>query len=186
VADDSKWSLENAVTEPVTHETMLADFEGPGVDDRFLRLLSKAKPIKWGLFHHLHTSTYYHDRAVLIGDSAHASLPFQAAGAAQGLEDALVLSNVLAELAKLPEIDTPQIRVAFDGYDSVRRPRAQKQLDRAAEVGRMLFFLHEEAGSDMDKIIPRLQKGWFDWLWFHDVEGDVRTAIAKIQNATKE
>lgn len=74
----------------------MADFEGRGVDDRFLRLLRRAKPIKWGLFHHRYTSTYYRDRVVLLGDSAHASLPFQAAGAGQGLEDALVLSNVLA------------------------------------------------------------------------------------------
>jgi salicylate hydroxylase len=183
VADNSEWPLKNAVTEPVTYEAMLADFEGPGVDDRFLRLLGKAKPIKWGLFHHSHTSTYYRDRVVLIGDSAHASLPFQAAGAAQGLEDALVLSNVLAELARLSEVDTSQVRAAFGGYDSVRRPRAQKQLERAAEVGRMLFFLHEEAGSDMDKILLQLQQGWFDWLWFHDVEGDVRTAMIRMQNS---
>jgi salicylate hydroxylase len=76
----------------------MADFEGPGVDDRFRKLLNKARPIRWGIFHHLHTSTYFRDRVVFMGDSVHASLPFQAAGAAQGVEDALVLSNVLEGL----------------------------------------------------------------------------------------
>ncbi len=143
VADDKPWALKNAVTEKITHEAMMADFQGRGVDNRFLRLLSMAKPIKWGFFHHRYTSTYYRDRVVLAGDSAHASLPFQAAGAAQGLEDALVLSNLLARIASTPDKDAalaPYIHAAFEGYDSVRRPRAQKQLEQAAEVGLMVYF----------------------------------------------
>lgn len=182
-ADDSPWTLEKAVTETVTHDTMMADFEGPGVDDRFRQLLSKAKPIKWGFFHHLRTSTYYRDRVAILGDSAHASLPFQAAGAAQGVEDAVILSNVLAELSRARANSKsllPAIRAALDAYDSVRRPRAQKQLEQAAEVGRMVFFQHEEAGSDMQRILPMLQNGRFNWLWFHDIKNDVLTAISRM------
>lgn len=171
------------VTESVTPEAMLAEFQGRGVDERFRRLLSKAKPIRWGLFHHLHTSTYYRDRVVLIGDSAHASLPFQAAGAAQGVEDAVVLSNVLAELGKPQHghaTSQSKVRAGLAAYDSVRRPRAQHQLEQSAEVSRMLFFQHEDAGDDMSKILPRLQNGRFDWLWFHDVDEDVRIAMSRM------
>ncbi|KAK7947820.1 monooxygenase [Apiospora aurea] len=171
------WKLEDAVTERISYEAMMADFEGPGVDDRFRQLLSKAKPVKWGFFHHRHTATYFRDRIALIGDSAHASLPFQAAGAAQGLEDALVLSNVLAKLAGRPErgvAQMPAILAGLAAYDAVRRPRAQKQLEQAAEVGDLIFFQHEEAGDDMGKILPRLQQGRFDWLWFHDMNDDVQ------------
>lgn len=163
---------------------MMADFDDPAIDDRFRQLLRKAKPVKWGFFHHLHTATYFRDRVVLVGDSAHASLPFQAAGAAQGLEDALVLSNVLAKLAKLPERGAshlPAIRAGLTAYDSVRRPRAQKQLEQAAEVGRMIFFQHEEAGADMDKILPKLQKGRFNWLWFHDMDEDVQEVLNRMK-----
>ncbi|GKU10787.1 unnamed protein product, partial [Fusarium langsethiae] len=104
VADSpDAWKLENQVTELIPHEQMMADFDGPGVDPRFRQLLAKAKPLKWGFFHHRHTASYVRDRVALVGDSAHASLPFQAAGAAQGLEDALVLSGLLAELTKQPE-----------------------------------------------------------------------------------
>lgn len=185
VADsDDAWKLKDAVTERITHEAMLADFEGPGVDNSFRKLLRKARPVKWGFFHHLHTATYVRDRVVLVGDSAHASLPFQAAGAAQGLEDALVLSDVLAELAKLPECGAnqlPAIRAGLTAYDSVRRPRAQKQLEQAAEVGRMIFFQHEEAGADMEEILRRLQQGWFNWLWFHDMNDDVQEALSRMQ-----
>ncbi|KAI4906469.1 hypothetical protein J4E90_010543 [Alternaria incomplexa] len=184
VTDEQGWDLDNAVTEKVSHEAMMADFEGPGVDDRFRQLLAKANPIRWGFFHHLRTSTYYRGRVALLGDSAHASLPFQAAGAAQGVEDALVLSNILSEIAKSSrqEADSDADIVAgLSAYDSVRRPRAQKQLEQAAEVARMLFFQHEEAGDDMSKILPRLQQGRFDWLWFHDVQGDVDKALSRMQ-----
>jgi salicylate hydroxylase len=173
------------VTARVTREAMMADFEGDGVDERFRQLLSKANPIKWGFFHHPQTSIYYRGRVVLLGDSAHASLPFQAAGAAQGLEDALVLSNVLAELAKLPTSNdadtTAHIEAGFEAYDSVRRPRAQKQSEQSAELARMIFFQHAKVGDDMSKILSRLQRGRFNWIWFHDVDEDVEKAIDRMR-----
>lgn len=162
----------------------MADFQGPNIDDRFRRLLKKANPIKWGFFHHLRTSTYYRGRVALIGDSAHASLPYQAAGAAQGLEDALVLSEVLDHLAKIPLSDanmSSRIEAGLEAYDSVRRPRAQKQLEQAAELGRMIFFRDEETGDDMSKILPKLQGGRFNWIWFHDINEDVEKAVNKME-----
>ncbi|EPS30998.1 hypothetical protein PDE_05952 [Penicillium oxalicum 114-2] len=177
------WKVKDAVTERLSPDIMMSDFQGPDVDKRFRKLLSKAQPVKWGLFHHLHTETYFRDRVVLIGDSAHASLPFQAAGAAQGLEDALVLSRILVEVAQKPEDSSSQIRAGLAAYDSVRRPRAQKQLEQSAEVSRMLFMQHEEAGADMKNILSRLQNGRFDWLWFHDINVDVEAALAKMRDA---
>jgi salicylate hydroxylase len=184
VADDKPWTSERAVTMKTTHEAMMDDFRGSGVDARFIKLLAKAQPTKWGFFHHWRTSTYNRGRVALLGDAAHASLPFQAAGAAQGLEDALVLSNVLAKVASLHETPknlTPYIHTGLDAYDAVRRPRAQRQLEQAAEVAQMIFFRHEEAGSDMTKILPRLQQGRFDWLWFHDMNEDVIKALIKME-----
>ncbi|KAH6951952.1 hypothetical protein DER45DRAFT_390082 [Fusarium avenaceum] len=189
VADShDAWKLPNAVTELISHEAMMSDFDGPGVDPRFRQLLAKAKPVKWGFFHHIRTASYFRDRVALVGDSAHASLPFQAAGAAQGLEDALLLSSVLAELAKHPERGSsqlPLVHAALSAYDSVRRPRAQKQLEQAYEVGDMMFFQHEEAGADMAKILPRLQQGRFNWLWFHDMQHDVNEVLSRMHKLTK-
>ncbi|KAF1913420.1 hypothetical protein BDU57DRAFT_355911 [Ampelomyces quisqualis] len=186
VTDEDGCKSDKAVTDTVSYEAMMADFDGPGVDDRFRQLLAMAQPIRWGLFHHLETSTYYRGRVALIGDSAHASLPFQAAGAAQGVEDALVLSNVLAEVAKSSKQDAnleAQIVAGLRAYDLIRRPRAQKQVEQAAEVARMIFFQHEEAGDDMNKILPRLQRGRFDWLWFHDIQEDVDKALSRLREA---
>ena len=165
---------------------MMADFAGEGVDDRFRLLLAKAKPVRWGFFHHRYTSTYFRDRVVLVGDSAHASLPFQAAGAAQGLEDALILSKVLSKVANVCNKNAPlgpYLKAAFVGYDSVRRPRAQKQLEQSAEVSQMIYFQHPSAGSDMNKILPHLQQGRFNWLWFHDLNEDIQSAFETMDEA---
>lgn len=180
VADKLKsWKLEKAVMERITHKEMMADFEGRAIDERLLTLLSHAKPVKWGLFHHLHTASYVRGRVALVGDSAHASLPLQAAGAAQGLEDAYVLGTLIAEAHhgnKTRQSSSSRIRAALVGYDRVRRPRAQKQLESAAEMADFSFFQQPETGSDVTKMWPRMQKGRFDWLWLHDLEKDTRDA----------
>lgn len=181
--DDKPWEFKNAVSQKISHEAMMADFGGPGVDERFRRLLSKAMPVKWGFFHHRYTSTYYHDRVVLLGDSAHASLPFQAAGSGQGLEDALILSNILAKIYNAPDQGLalgPYIRAGFAAYDAIRRPRAQRQLERAHEMSQMIHFQHSETGKEMEKIAGKLQKGWFDWIWFHDLNGDIELVFRKM------
>lgn len=187
------WKSPDAVTERISHDAMMADFDRADVDPRFRALLAKANPVKWGFFHHAQTATYVRDRVVLVGDSAHASLPFQAAGAAQGLEDALVLSNVLAELAGMSSSSSlsseeegsdnlsSAIRAGMAAYDSVRRPRAQKQLEQAAEVTKMIFFQHPEDGDDMAKNLARLQNGRFDWLWFHDMDDDVQEVLRRMR-----
>ncbi|RMZ69299.1 salicylate hydroxylase [Pyrenophora seminiperda CCB06] len=180
----SAWPTDKPLTQKVPHSTMISDFSSPNIDPRFCKLLSLAKPIQWGLFHHPHTSTYYRDRVVLMGDSAHASLPFQAAGAAQGVEDALVLSNLLAELmVTTPRSSEAQhIHAALEAYDEVRRPRAQRQLEQSEEVMRIIFLRHEKLGSDMGGILRDLQrKERWEWLWFHDVGGDVEIAKARMK-----
>ena len=45
----------------------------------------------------------------------------------------------------------------------------------------MLFFQHGEAGDDMGKILPMLQQGRFDWLWFHDIKDDAEVARLKVK-----
>lgn len=184
VADPTGWKHPDAVTVKVTHEEMMADFTDQGVDQRFLRLLAKADPIRWGFFHHIRTSTYINGRVALLGDSAHASLPFQAAGAGQGVEDGLILASLLAAVRPSVDADTPshpQIQAALKAYDSTRRPRAQKQLEESAEVARMIYFSDPDTGCDMSKILAKLQNGRLDWLWFRDMEAEVEDALSRMR-----
>jgi salicylate hydroxylase len=45
----------------------------------------------------------------------------------------------------------------------------------------MIFFQDEEAGDDMSKILPKLQQGRFDWIWFHDIDKDVEKAVSRMK-----
>ncbi|CAN9093520.1 unnamed protein product, partial [Alternaria alternata] len=125
------WVIEKkSMTETTTHEAMMAEFKGKNMDPGSMLILAKYRPVKWGLIHHWRTSTYYQGRPVLLGNAAHASMPFQAVGAAQGVEDALVLMEVLAKVAETHESfgDTDaHMNAGLEPYDAVRRSRAQHQ-----------------------------------------------------------
>ena len=55
-----------------------------------------APPFKWALFDREPLQSWTHGRIALIGDAAHAMLPYHAQGGAQSLEDAWVLGRSLA------------------------------------------------------------------------------------------
>ena len=120
--------------------------------------------------HHPETETYCKGRICLLGDVAHASTPYQAAGAGQGLEDAVVLSHLLA-LVKNPD----QLNAAFQVYDTVRRPRAQKVVTTSHEAGVMYMWQNPNIGDDMNRIVENGNQR-LHWIWQHDLRTDVKKA----------
>lgn len=153
---------------PFSREEMLADF--PDFDHRLKRILDWAQPLKWPLFHHPETPTYYRGRICIIGDVAHAMSPHQAAGAGQGLEDAAVLAHLLT-LVESPD----QLEIAFRVYDGIRRPRAQKVVVTSNEAGLMYSFQHPQIGEDMQKIVDNANER-MHWIWKHDIWADMERA----------
>lgn len=143
--------------------------------------------MRWPLFHHPDTPTYFNNRICLLGDSAHASGPSQAAGAGQGLEDALILSKLLSLVTHSSELAP-----AFAAYDVVRRPRAQGVVRDSREVGLMYFLSHGEFGDDLQKITDDANRR-LPLIWYHDLEADVRTAetmfrslVAKVKEGDED
>jgi 2-polyprenyl-6-methoxyphenol hydroxylase-like FAD-dependent oxidoreductase len=71
-------------------------------------------------------------RLVLVGDAAHATTPGVGQGAAQAIEDAVVLADRLAHNDELP--------TALAEYEAIRRPRAElvlkmsRRLDKAGQL----------------------------------------------------
>jgi 2-polyprenyl-6-methoxyphenol hydroxylase-like FAD-dependent oxidoreductase len=67
-----------------------------------------------------------------VGDAAHATTPGVGQGAAQAIEDAVVLSDQLASAADLA--------AALAEYEAIRRPRAEaalkmsRRVDKAAQL----------------------------------------------------
>jgi salicylate hydroxylase len=100
---------------------MLREFEQ--WDKRVHRLIASATQTKrWALFDRAPLERWTAGRVALLGDAAHAMLPFLAQGAAQGVEDAVVLAECL-ESAKPDTIEA-----ALKRYEDLRRPRANHVL----------------------------------------------------------
>jgi salicylate hydroxylase len=114
----------------------------------------------------------------LLGDSAHATLPHQASGAGQCIEDALILSHLLGLVSEEIQLET-----AFSVYDGIRRPRAQRIVQTSQEAGDLCAFKAPGIGSDMVKIVENQAQRYL-WIWLHDLEEDVRKAESEFKVLT--
>ncbi|KAI0343322.1 FAD/NAD(P)-binding domain-containing protein [Trametopsis cervina] len=76
-----------------------------------------------------------HGSVVLLGDAAHAMMPYQGSGAGQAIEDAYLLGTLLAHTPH----NTPIARVA-EVYDAVRRPAAQRVASVSRDAGLLYTF----------------------------------------------
>jgi salicylate hydroxylase len=65
----------------------------------------------------------------LLGDAAHATLPFAAQGGGMAIEDAEVLARTLRA--------APNVPAAFHAYETLRKPRTRAIVDQAVKNGRI-------------------------------------------------
>ncbi|KAI0157096.1 hypothetical protein GGR52DRAFT_189773 [Hypoxylon sp. FL1284] len=72
------------------------------------------------------------NRACIVGDAAHATIPWQGAGAGISIEDAFVLSHLIGNVSSAGEISA-----VFKAFDAVRRPRCQRVIDTGRDSGRL-------------------------------------------------
>lgn len=110
-------------TESWTADGELSDLiqEFEGWDDRLQQLIRSASETKrWALFDRDPLDRWTEGGIGLLGDAAHAMLPFFAQGAAQAIEDAAVLA------ACLRKADRSSVRQGLQRYEDIRRPRASR------------------------------------------------------------
>lgn len=144
-----------------TADGQLSDLraEFDGWDERLQRLIAAATDTKrWALYDRTPLPRWTAGRITLLGDAAHAMLPFFAQGAAQAIEDAQALAHCLrgADRATLP--------AALARYEAIRRPRAsQVQLmSRGREVRNHLPDGPEQTARDAElaRGDPLRQSAW--------------------------
>ncbi len=80
------------------------------------------------------TDIWFKDSVGLVGDAAHAMLPFQAQGAAMGIEDAVILAPLLA--------NEESAATAFEIYVNKRRDRVNRVIKTSQNNAR-IFHMHK-------------------------------------------
>ncbi len=127
IHDTEEWTEESWIREADRGELMAtyADWHG-----NLLRLFECSdRYFKWGLFDREPLSTWTRGRVTLLGDSAHAMLPFLAQGAAMGIEDGVVLAEWVA---RLPD----DLDAALRRYEAMRVPRSSRAVLGSRERGK--------------------------------------------------
>ncbi|WP_425229973.1 FAD-dependent monooxygenase [Sphingomonas sp.] len=127
IAATETWAGEGWST-PATRDELLATFDGwhPAVTG-LMRLA--ARSIKWGIFDHMPLPAWTRGRMTLLGDAAHAMLPFLGMGAAMAIEDGMILARAF-EAKGDPA-------AAFAHYEAARIPRTTLLHARSVEQGRL-------------------------------------------------
>jgi salicylate hydroxylase len=145
----------------------LAEFEGWHPDVGAI-ISAAERTHRWGLYDRDPLTTWSSGRVALLGDAAHAMLPFLAQGACQAVEDAAVLTKWLtaASATAIPD--------ALQHYQASRQPRVW-QVQRISRQNATTYHLPDgEAQRERDAkwaaaagAGPYSERGW---LFAFDVE----------------
>jgi salicylate hydroxylase len=117
--------------------------------------------LKWALYETEPLASFAHGAAALLGDAAHAMLPFLAQGAAMAIEDAAVAAQCLARMPDDPA-------AAWESYSAIRRRRTRKVQRLAARNGKR--YHRAGAAAMLRNTAMRLLGGErllqnYDWLY---------------------
>jgi len=129
VVEGQQW-LDESWTSLGSWQELKNEFDGwhPTVQT-LIDAANKQQCYRWALFNHRPFKTWSSDRVTLLGDAAHATLPFMASGAAMAIEDARILQRSLDQSANIGD--------ALQRYQQHRIPRTSKVQIDSARFGKL-------------------------------------------------
>jgi salicylate hydroxylase len=135
----------------------------PGRDQRLAQILAQeADWTSWPLYT-VEAPTWSRGAVGLVGDAAHAMLPFQAQGAAMAIEDAAVLAPLLVQHSATE---------AFERYEKLRRARVER-VARTSQANGRIFHMGWPGSMARNVVIrasgPLGQLRRLGWLYGYDV-----------------
>lgn len=113
--------------------------------------------------HTVQTRVWHRGNIGIIGDAAHAMVPFQAQGAAMGIEDATILAPLL--------VGTESAETAFSQYASQRQPRTERVAALSAQNGRIFHLpwpMNMVRNLVMQMQGPQAHLKRLDWVYAYD------------------
>ncbi|GIJ86780.1 hypothetical protein Asppvi_005675 [Aspergillus pseudoviridinutans] len=168
---------------PATREEAMAAFAAFGPTVRTFVSLLPEELHKWAIFDMLDAPvpSYARGFMCLAGDAAHASTPNQGGGAGAGMEDALVLAEVLAALAGRPVVSAEVISEALAVYSEVRYERSQWLVKSSRRVAELFTWKDPQYGSDKEKISRDIASRSHQ-LWDYDTDGMVMDTLMTLKS----
>ena len=163
--EGKNWTASTGVT-PGTVEECLDDFKGWHEDVQTMIRLSP-QLLKWALMRRDPIPQWTQGRISLLGDAAHATLPFLAQGAVHSIEDGAVLARCLENR------ESAGVAQALQRYERARIDRTSKMV-RGATDNTVRFHSPELATEESAE--NYLQSEWgadpiferYDWLYRYD------------------
>ena len=159
LVEDPQWADESWTVTSDWSE-MRDDFRGWHDDVcRIIDAADRNQCYRWGLFDRPTVDHWSQDHVTLLGDAAHAMLPYLAQGAVMAVEDAAVLTRCLNLFDSIEE--------AVDVYQKSRIPRTGRVLDESTANAR-LFHLESEESFRAAFRERTLGAERNQWLYSHD------------------
>ncbi|KAF9434846.1 hypothetical protein BGZ76_007332 [Entomortierella beljakovae] len=101
--------------------------------------------------------TWNHGRVVLIGDACHKMLPSAGQGAANAMQDSIILANCIYEMASSSH---SEILSALKEFKKQRYPYAKERVEASAMAGKLLY-----GQKWVEKFVRKLVFNWMPgWL----------------------
>jgi len=163
---------------------MKKDFAG--FEDTVQRVMDNlsSTPSKWLLNDRdpLAEWVYEDGQVVLLGDAAHAMLPYQGAGAGQAIEDGYILGRAMQDYFKY----SGDINGWLHLYQEVRLPRAQKVQETTREAGDIYEMqsleLKDKAFDDCMPVVKARIESRMKWIWVDDIDAAYEAARGTFKN----
>jgi salicylate hydroxylase len=114
-----------------------------------------------------------------MGDAAHATTPFQGAGAGQAIEDALVLTSLFQHVRSVGDIYE-----AFAAFDQVRKPRSQRVVETSKVAGN-LYSMTDSRVRESKEEFRRTFETRMKWLWDIDLYAHIDHALFAFERNQK-
>ncbi|KAI0642064.1 salicylate hydroxylase [Trametes meyenii] len=146
------------------------------------------KPSRWAIHVVRPLPSYVFGRVALLGDAAHAMMPYQGAGAGQAIEDAYILAELLGD----PRTTHATLERALKAYDAIRRPFTQSIQERSRANGLFITLSHPgfefnacQNQSDQVRLkeTARLMKENWEWAWKTTIDADRERALSMLDCA---
>lgn len=177
---NENFTAEEVAVQDIADPVLAENFAEWSKDARDVVELGLRDPITdWKLADHDPAPFYNRDRIVMVGDAAHATMPFAGQGAGQSLEDGAVLTALFEHVQSLKDV-----KCAFAAYDAVRRPRSQKVSELSRSYGRIYAFMETGIGDDLDKIRQRMYEGEM-YASGIDISGQNQDAVNQFLTAVR-